>query len=112
MTAVAVLAAFYGLWLLFLASMNLERARQAGTLSRPARALGIPVVLLTAAVDVVVNLTLGTVLLLDRPRELTLSQRLSRLLAAPGWRSVVAAFVCTQLLDAFDPSGKHCRCHE
>jgi hypothetical protein len=100
--------ALYALWVLFLASMALIRARQAGTITATASVLGVPVILLTAAVDVAVNWTIGTLLFLDRPQELTLSQRLKRLCKEGGWRGRLACFVCRTLLDQFDPSGKHC----
>ncbi len=99
----------YGLWILFLASMNLIRARQDGTLSSAASMLGTPVMVVTILLDVALNLVVGTILFLDRPREATLSQRLSRLCKEGGWRGRLSCWICTNLLDQFDPSGKHCK---
>jgi hypothetical protein len=105
------LGSLYALWALYLAAMALDRARRAGALSLPAKVLGYPLALFAFAFDVAVNLTLGTLLLLDRPREWTLSERLTRLGNGPaGWRRGLARFVCTRLLDTFDPTGRHCDC--
>lgn len=107
------LAALYALWLFYLAVMNLKRAKIAGRLSRPALALGLPVLAVALAVDVMVNLMLVSLLMLERPREWTVSERLTRHLhSGSGWRRAAATWVCSNLLDAFDPSGSHCGCGE
>lgn len=102
------LATLYALWALFLSATALDRARRAGTLSAPAKVLGLPLIVGTAVIDVAVNWVLGTLVLLDRPREWTLSQRLARLSTTGGWRAAVAKWICSNLLDAFDPTGDHC----
>jgi hypothetical protein len=107
--ALFVLAAVYVLWVFYLAAMNLRRARQAGRLTGTALAFALPVLLLAVAVDVAVNLTLATVVFFDRPREWTVSDRLSRYLPANDWRANVAMWVACHLLDPFDPSGSHLR---
>ena len=104
----AVLA-LYALWIFYLAAMNLRRAREAGRLTRTALAFALPIIVLAIAIDVAVNLVLATVVFLDRPREWTVSERLSRYLPAGGWRSSVAWWVALHLLDPFDPSGSHLR---
>ena len=103
------IAAVYALWILYLAAMNLRRAREAGRLSRTALALALPVIALAVAVDVVVNLVLGTLVFFDRPREWTVSARLARYLPGDDWRARVAYWVAAHLLDPFDPSGSHLR---
>lgn len=107
----ASLAAVYVLWLFYLAVMNLKRAKIACRLSRPALVLGLPVLAVALAIDVTVNLTLVTLVMLERPREWTVSARLTRHLhSGSGWRQALAGWVCSNLLDAFDPSGSHCGC--
>ncbi|MET3132224.1 hypothetical protein AAKU55_002494 [Oxalobacteraceae bacterium GrIS 1.11] len=102
--------ALYALWLLYLAVMNLQRARDAGTLSRPARCLGLPLLYCGLLVDFLVNVLVLTVLLLEWPREWLVTARLSRHIKdAPGWRRSVSAWICSNLLDSFDPSGCHCK---
>jgi hypothetical protein len=99
----------YALWLFYLAVMHLARAREAGTLSRPALYLGYPLFLIGYALDVFVQMVLATVLFLDLPREWTLTGRLKRYIAGPeGWRETVAIWMCAHLLNAFDPDGRHC----
>lgn len=106
----AVLAAVYALWLLYLAAMTLRRAHEAGRLSRTALAFALPILALAIAVDVLLNLTLATLVFFDRPREWTVSERLSRYLVGPSvWRAEVALWVGVHLLDPFDPSGSHLR---
>lgn len=109
MAALATAGALYALWVLFIASMALIRSRQAGTMTPTAAILGVPVLLATATIDVVINLTIGTLLFLDKPREATLSQRMGRLCKEGGWRGKVACWTCRNLLDQFDPTGAHCK---
>jgi len=48
-----------------------------------------------------------TPLLLEFPRETTVTARLKRHAKEQGWRGAVARWVATHLLDAFDPDGRH-----
>ena len=105
--AAITFGALYALWVFFLAVMNLARADAAGTLPRTSLILGIPLITVAYVLDVAVNLTLGTVLLLDVPKEWTLSERLERLKSAGGWRGVAAIAVLRCILAPFDPSGGH-----
>lgn len=97
----------YALWLFYVAVMALKRARDAGTLSRIAYALGVPILVIGYALDFLVNVTVCTVLFLESPRETTVTARLKRHKYATGWRGRVARWVAAHLLDAFDPDGKH-----
>lgn len=101
----------YVLWVFYLAVMNLKRARDAGTLTRNALYLGYPVLLIGYGIDVLVNLTVCTILFLEIPKEWTVTGRLKRHLyhSEPGsWREVIAAWFCANLLNSFDPDGRHC----
>jgi len=103
-------AAAYVLWLFYLAAMNLRRAREAARLTRTALAFALPIIALAIVIDVLVNLTLATLVFLDSPREWTVSERLARYLVGPSvWRAEVALWVGAHLLDPFDPSGSHLR---
>ncbi len=109
--ALAGLASIYALWVFYLAVMHLKRARDNGTLSRPALYLGYPVLLVGYALDVFVQIVVASVLFMDIPREWTLTGRLKRYLylEPPGtWREAAAAWMCAHLLDQFDPDGRHC----
>lgn len=100
-------AAVYTLWLFFLAVMNLKRVSDAGNLSGKAKVLGMPIILFGFCLDVFLNLTVFTVLLLELPQEKTISSRLQRHNhESTGWRKAVAAWF-EPLLDPFDPSGDH-----
>lgn len=107
-TAFYTFAACYVGWVLYVTIMALKRARDAGTLSPAAKALGMPLLWAGLALDVVLNVTVCTALFLELPRELLITQRLIRLKQGEGWRARVAAWMCANLLDAFDPSGCHC----
>jgi hypothetical protein len=103
-------ASLYVLWVLYLAVMSLARARDAGTLSNAAKILGYPLLAVGVAFNVAVNWILLTVVFLEFPRESMFTNRVTRhCLHGEGWRKRLACWICHDLLDAFDPSGKHCR---
>ena len=59
--------------------------------------------------DVLVNLTIGSLLFLERPRWWTLSERLHyHATRDHGWKTYLAAWLCKNLLNPFDPDGHHC----
>lgn len=105
-----IIGAFYFLWMLYLAVMSLRRARRAGDLTPVAFALGVPLLLIGGALDILLNYTVVSLLFLEWPpfREWTISARLTRYVHAAGWRGRVARWVCQHLLDTFDPTGAHC----
>ena len=103
----ASLAAFYVLWILYLAVMNLKRVRDQGKLSKLALYLGTPVLFVGYVLDAILNIVVMTVILLELPEELTVSERLKRHNKdSGGWRKAVALWF-EPLLDPFDPSGDH-----
>lgn len=103
------LAGAYATWVFYLAVMTLIRARKAGTLPPVALAVAYPVVAVGLLFDFALHIVVGTVLFWERPREWLLTQRLSRLIKTDyGWRGDLAMWMCSTLLDAFDPAGRHC----
>ena len=96
---------FFLTWVVYLATMNLVRNRESMT--------GLPlmtgwaVFCFGVALSTTMNWLVFTFLLLEFPREFTLSARLSRHLKAGGWRGRQAALIAEAWLDRFDPSGKH-----
>lgn len=106
--AIAI-ASTYALWLFYLAVMNLKRAKDTGTIHKAALYLGYPILFIGLALDMFVNLTVATILLLEMPEELTVTSRLTRHKKAGGWRGDGALWFCEHLLDKFDPSGDHCK---
>ncbi len=102
----AALASFYGLWLFYLAVMNLKRVRDLGLLSPLALAFGMPILFVGLALDLIVNVVVMTVILVELPQETTVTSRLKRHNRGKGWRKAVATWF-EPLLDPFDPSGNH-----
>ena len=95
---------FY-LW--YIASVRIYGAWE--TLDTQVKVVAGPSVLLFLVSDAVANLLL-TIPFLDRPRELLITQRLTRYMEGPeGWRRRVATGICNKFLDPFDPTGKHCK---
>jgi hypothetical protein len=108
-TPFAPLAYLWALWVLYVFTMGIYRARLAGRLSPSAKVLGMPFVLLAVLMDALCNLTLAALVFAERPREWLVTQRLKRYLSgADGWRKTLAVWLCTNLLDAFDGDGHHC----
>lgn len=100
----------YLLWFLYLGVMNLKRAYDAGTLPETAYCLGLPLLGIGYLYDALMNLTVMTVLMLELPRELLVTARVSRhQRCSSGWRYRIAHWMCKNLLDPFDPSGCHCK---
>lgn len=101
------LGSTYALWIFYLAVMGLKRAKDAGLLSTTAKCLGYPVLIVGYVLDCFVNITVMTVLLLEIPKETTVTSRLKRHNeTSTGWRKAVALWA-EPLLDPYDPSGNH-----
>lgn len=107
--ALAPIAPMYALWVLYAAVMNFKRAKDAGTLSKTGLALGYPIFAVGMVLDIYCNLVPLTLILLELPRELTVSARVTRHSTTGGWRGDAARWFCDDLLDDLDPSGKHCK---
>lgn len=99
----------WGTWVFFACIMNLKRVRDAGELTLPAKLFGFPTLFLGYILDVVLNITLGTLLFMELPCEPLFSTRLQRLTNTQPtrWRGKLALWVRRSLLDNIDPSGIH-----
>lgn len=101
-------ASVYLLWILYICVMGLQRARDDGSISRVALALGYPVLFVGLALDALVNVVVFSALMLEVPRELTVTARLTRHIEhGEGWRQKASLWFASTLLDAFDPRGIH-----
>lgn len=109
MYTIISLVSLYILWIFYLAVMSLKQAYDTKTLSKLAYVLGCPLLVVGLIIDLLVNIFVASVFLLDFPRELTVSEKLGRLIKTTGWRSTASCWFCTKFLDIFDPSGKHCK---
>jgi hypothetical protein len=107
MSLLIILGATYALYVFYAAVMNIKRVRDAGKLTWVGKALGYPTLVIGLVLDLFVNLTLMTIVLLELPRELTVTARLKRHhKESTGWRLAVVKFF-EPVLDPLDPSGDH-----
>lgn len=96
------------LWSIYAAVMRLKQVREAGKLTTAMKVFGYPTLFVGLALDLLVNVFIGSPLFLELPRELTLSSRLWRLsTTGSGYRQRVALWLRVNLLDAIDPAGTH-----
>ena len=99
-------------WALYVLVMGVYRAHLAKRLSVSAYTFGVPWVAIGYGVDILANLTFASVVFLDPPREWLVTDRFKRYIKDPAeygaWRYHIALWVCTHLLDVFDPTGDHC----
>ncbi len=109
--ALLTLAAMWAFWALYVFTMGLYRA----FLKRRLRGLSLimcsPVVALAFALDVVMQLTVFTIVFLELPRDPLVTYRLRRYmreLPPEHWRRRWTDYLCKHLLDPFDPTGSHC----
>lgn len=99
----------YLLWFFYLAVMNLKRAKDAGTISKPALYLGYPLLIIGLVIDLLCNIFVMTIILLELPKETLVTARVSRHRKLGGWRGDISRWFCENLLNTFDPSGIHCK---
>lgn len=109
MKALYAILACWLLWVFYVAVMRLKQVREAGHLTTAMKAFGYPLLIVGLVLDVAVNVVLGSLILLEFPKEWTLSARLWRWSneADGGWRRKLATAVRVGLLDNIDPSGVH-----
>jgi hypothetical protein len=97
----------YVLWIFYLAVMSLAHAKRDGTLTKTARFLGTPILVVGLFIDLIVNVFVMTPLLLELPREMTVTSRLKRHNRGPdSWRKKFAQWF-EPILDPYDPKGDH-----
>lgn len=110
MIALYLVGSIYVLWLFYLAVMNLAKAKESGTLSKTALYLGFPIFIVGYALDIFVNVFVMSFLFLEVPKEWTVTGRLKRHIyfSPGGWREALASWFCHNLLNSFDPNGRHC----
>lgn len=99
----------YVTWLFYLALMNVRRVEKEGKLSKPARYLALPLLALGYLLDFAANMLPMTFLFLELPREWLVTDRVSRHMHSTGFRRAIAGWMCADLLNPFDYTGKHCK---
>jgi hypothetical protein len=97
----------YLLYVFYSAVMNIKRVRDMGKLTTFGKVLGYPTLAIGLFLDLLVNTLVMTFILLELPRELTVTSRLKRHnKESTGWRLAVVKFF-EPVLDPLDPSGDH-----
>lgn len=95
------------LWMFFLAVMSLDRANADGKLTWLCKPFAYTVLGLGLVIDIIANVAV-TLLFLDPPKELTVSERLTRYKDHDsGWKHDIAIWFAKHFLDPFDRRGKH-----
>jgi hypothetical protein len=101
------LAITYGLYVFYAAVMNIKRVRDAGKLTTFGKVFGYPTLVIGLILDLLVNWFVMSIILLEVPRELTVTSRLKRHhKESTGYRLAVVKFF-EPVLDPLDPSGDH-----
>jgi len=109
MIALYLLAFLNIFYVLYVAVMGIYRAFLAGKLCWYHWALLWWVVLIGLAFDVLANCTVAWFVFEERPREWLVTTRLTRYRkTGTTSQQSIAAFICDNLLDLFDPNGDHC----
>lgn len=94
-------------YILYIAAINIYRDWD--TLSAWVQFVAFTPLVLMIILDTVMNFTIFTLLFLDVPEEMLVTQRLERYRkGADGWRKTAADKICTQALNPFDPTRQHC----
>ena len=108
MTILSIVFSAWVLWVIYTAMMRLKQVREAGKLTLAMKVLGYPVLFFGLFIDFLLNAIPGSIIFLEFPREMTLSERLWRhSQESTGYKQKVAELIRVNLLDAIDPSGVH-----
>jgi hypothetical protein len=92
--ALTLMGLTYGLYVFYAAVMNIKRVHEMGKLNPLGKALGYPTLLIGYTLDVIVNLVVMTLVMLELPREWTVTARLKRHnRESTGWRLAVVKFL-------------------
>jgi hypothetical protein len=105
----ALWAALFMGWVLYLAIMNLAPRRDG--MHPVVKAHAYALLWFALVYDfLILNVIVGTVLFFELPREWLLTARLKRHHASPvgSRRYAIARWICQNLLNPFDPKGGHC----
>lgn len=99
---------FYITLTFYLAIMNLSRHKD--SLDTTQKIVFFPIVLIGVLCDVLFRWTVGIFILADVSRNALFTGVLQRHVKKDTWRGKVARFLCSKLLDKFDPSPSgHCQ---
>jgi len=111
MVAYALTLLILDLWLFFLlyvACMNMIKAHKEKKVTGVLWLLCLPAVAIGLIVDFLHQITIFNVVFWDVPRDPTVTGRLKRHIADPGYRGKLARYLCVNVLSPFDHTGNHC----
>jgi hypothetical protein len=105
-----VLGYLWLFWGMYVLVIGAYRAYLDKRLTKISLILSLPFIAIGLFMDVFCNIFLATVLFLELPQELLVTDRLIKynLYYTFSWRGKIADWICSNLLDMFDPSGNHC----
>lgn len=104
-----ILGTLWALWVLYIAMMNIKRVAATQPMPLRVKMLVYPTMAVFEVIEVIANVIVCTILFLDLPREVRVSDRLRRYYRRPdryGWRLHIVLFL-KPMLDPFDPTGPH-----
>ena len=108
-TLLWTLAGLWVFWILYVFTMGLYRAFLTGRLKGLSLFMCSPFVVVAFALDVVMQVTVFSVVFIDPPKHWLVTHRLRAYMLGPDtWRRRWADYLCRHLLDPFDPTGAHC----
>ena len=99
----------WALWILYVAMMNIEQSAQRSPLPWQSKFMVYPTMVIFDIIEFIANVIVCSIIFLDPPRELTVSDRLRRYYINKeryGWRIVIVNFI-KPMLDPFDHKGPH-----
>jgi len=96
-----------GFYYLYLGAINVWENRH--DTSWKVLVVSAPLLVTMITTDVLMQMTLATLVFWDLPREWTVTSRLARYRdTGTGWRQRWATLICTNALNPFDPTKHHC----
>jgi len=96
-------------WGFYVLVMGLYRAHLQQRLQGFVQVLAFPFVLVGWVMDVLANVFIASIIFVELPKELLVTDRLQRYKTTSfGYKYNLSCFICENLLDVFDPSGDHC----
>jgi hypothetical protein len=72
------IGSFYSLWIFFLAIMSLKKPYETNELPKHVLILAYPIIIVGIVLDIAINYTFMTIIMLEVPKEKTVSERLHR----------------------------------
>lgn len=97
----------YVFFIMYIASMGMIRAHKEQKLNNILWALCIPFVILALIIDFINNIIIFTILFLELPKELLVTDRLKRHVNKDTLRGKISRWFGEFLLNPFDPTGNH-----